>query len=136
MKFKQPETRAATFNLASMIDVVFLLLIFFIVTWTFARDEVDLEVQTPATSEGKTNKRPLGEKIINVRTDGSLRIDGEEVSQDELFVRLQRVAAIHENQPIRLRGDADCTFQTMTDIVGICNKAGIWNITFAAQVQE
>ncbi len=133
MKFQKSEATPASFQLAPMIDIVFLLLIFFIITWQFSKAEHDLKVKVPASSQGSQTKRPLGEKIINVRQDGTLRIDGTIVSQEELFTRLTNVARVHKNQPVRLRGDLECDWQTMVTVIDVCQRAGIWNISFATQ---
>lgn len=136
MTFQKKMPQPMGFQLAPMIDIVFLLLIFFIVTWQFSKDEFDLKVKVPASTQGTQTKRPLGEKIINVREDGALRIDGTVVSQDELFTRLKNVARVHKNQPVRLRGDLGCDWQTMVTVIDVCQRAGIWNISFATQKPE
>ena len=133
MKFQKNTPPPVSFQLAPMIDIVFLLLIFFIVTWQFSRAEIDLKVKVPASTQGETSQRPLGEKIINVREDGTLRIDGALVTQEELFQKLSNVARVHENQPVRLRGDLSTSWQTMVEVIDVCQRAGIWNISFATQ---
>ena len=54
-----------------MIDIVFLLLIFFIVTWQFSRSEMDLKVSVPTSSEGVDNRRNYREIIINALYAGA-----------------------------------------------------------------
>jgi len=80
MKFKETHVEQASIPLAPMIDVVFLLLIFFIVNWKFSRDEIDLEVKVPPAHQGDKNQRPLGEIIVNVRQNGIITIDGQSYS--------------------------------------------------------
>ncbi len=62
-------------QLAPMIDIVFLLLIFFIVTWQFSRSETELNVSVPTAEEGSELNRPKGEIIINILADGMIKID-------------------------------------------------------------
>lgn len=116
-----------------MIDIVFLLLIFFIVTWQFSRSEMDLKVSVPTSTEGKDNKRSLREIIINVRDDGSMIVDGIELTEEEVLSKLARIVRLDENQPVRLRGDGGASWQTMVEVIDIVERAGIWNISFATQ---
>ncbi len=120
-------------QLAPMIDIVFLLLIFFIVTWQFSRSETEMKISVPSSEEGADPKRVRGEIIVNVRKNGEVVVEGRTLTRDQLRNRLERVAQVYENQPIRLRGDSDCTYQTIVEIIDVCQKSGIWNISFATQ---
>lgn len=134
MKFKRPEPEPAAFQLAPMIDIVFLLLIFFIVTWQFSRDELDLKISVPSSSDSKEQRsRSFREIIINVREDGRTYVNGEEVDQDALFRKLSAITDVDRDQPIRVRGDANTDFQYVVEVMDICTRAGVWNISFATQ---
>ena len=55
------------------------------------------------------------------------------MTQAQLKEKLGAIAKQHKNQPIRLRGDAECSYQTIVEVIDTCQKAGIWNISFATQ---
>jgi biopolymer transport protein ExbD len=133
VKFRNAGPEPAGFQLAPMIDIVFLLLIFFIVTWQFSRSEMDLKVSVPTSTEGKDNKRSLREIIINVREDGSMIVDGQSLTEEEVISKLAIIVRLDENQPVRLRGDGKASWQTMVEVIDIVERAGIWNISFATQ---
>ena len=133
MKFRNAGPEPAGFQLAPMIDIVFLLLIFFIVTWQFSRSEMDLKVSVPTSTEGRDNRRSLREIIINVRDDGSMIVDGQLLTEEEVLSKLAIIVRLDENQPVRLRGDAGASWQTMVEVIDIVERAGIWNISFATQ---
>ena len=133
MKFKTPSVEPAGFQLAPMIDIVFLLLIFFIVTWQFSRSEMDLKVSVPTSTEGQDRRRTHNEIIVNVREGGEMVIDGQVLTEDEVLTKLTIIARINENQPVRLRGDGVASWQTMVGVIDIVERAGIWNISFATQ---
>lgn len=133
MKFQNQELPPATMQMAPMIDVVFLLLIFFIVTWQFSRNEMDLKIAVPTSEEGADPKRVLGEIVINVRADGGVSIWGEDKSKSQLKTILIAIAEQYENQPVRVRGDANTPFQRIVEVIDTCQQAGIWNISFATQ---
>lgn len=116
-----------------MIDIVFLLLIFFIVTWQFTRSETELNVSVPTAEEGSELNRPKGEIIINVLGDGVIRVEGTTVDLVQLHEKLASIAEQFENQPVRIRGDGKVAYQRIVEVIDTCQKAGIWNISFATQ---
>ncbi len=133
MKFSSRQPEPATLQLAPMIDIVFLLLIFFIVTWQFTRSETELSVSVPTAQEGADPNRQRGEIIINVLADGTIRVEGQTMDLNQLFEKLAPIAIQYENQPVRMRGDGEATYQRMVEVIDTCQKAGIWNISFATQ---
>ena len=136
MKFQVREPDAAAFPLAPMIDVVFLLLIFFIATMQFSQSERELNVSVPVAEEGADARQTVGEININVRENGEVVVDSTVMSQEQLYAKLNRIAAVHDNQAIRIRGDAKVDYEKIVQVVDVCQKAGIPNISFATQVQR
>ena len=133
MKFSNRDPEPAAMQLAPMIDIVFLLLIFFIVTWQFTRSETELDVSVPTAEEGSELTRPRGEIIINILADGTIRVDSTTLDLPQLQERLASIAKQFENQPVRIRGDGQVFYQRIVDVINTCQKAGIWNISFATQ---
>lgn len=136
MKFSSRQPQPAGMQLAPMIDIVFLLLIFFIVTWQFSRSETELNVSVPTAEEGSELTRPKGEIIINVLSDGIIRVEGLTVDLTQLNTKLSAIARQFENQPVRIRGDGTVPYQRIVEVIDTCQKAGIWNISFATQRPE
>ena len=90
-------------------------------------------MQVPSAQEGADPKRARGEIIVNVRENGEVVVENQTMTQQQLREKLTAIAKQHENQPIRLRGDAKCEYQTIVEVIDTCQKAGIWNISFATQ---
>ncbi len=134
MKFKRPAPRPAEIPLAPMIDIVFLLLIFFIVTYQFSRAELDLKVTVPSSTDSKEREsRTFLEIIINVREEGEIYINGEEIDQEALYNKMAAIARVDANQPVRVRGDATTPFQHIVRVMDTCTRAGISRVSFATQ---
>ncbi|MES2981158.1 MAG: biopolymer transporter ExbD [Verrucomicrobiota bacterium] len=133
MKFQSRQPEPATMQLAPMIDIVFLLLIFFIVTWQFTRAETELSVSVPTAQEGADPQRQIGEIVINILGDGTIRVEGTTVDLAQLLEKLAEIAKKYENQPVRIRGDGGVPYQRIVEVIDTCQKAGIWNISFATQ---
>jgi len=133
MKFTSRQPESAGMQLAPMIDIVFLLLIFFIVTWQFSRSETELDVSVPTAEQGVELTRPMGEIIINILSDGAIKVEGVQVDLLQLHDKLEAIAGQFENQPVRIRGDGEVIYQRIVEVIDTCQKAGIWNISFATQ---
>jgi biopolymer transport protein ExbD len=133
MKFQSRQPEPANMQLAPMIDIVFLLLIFFIVTWQFTRSETELSVSVPTAQEGADPQRQIGEIVINILGDGAIRVDGTTLDLEQLLEKLAKIAKEYENQPVRIRGDGGVKYQRIVEVIDTCQKAGIWNISFATQ---
>lgn len=123
-------------QMAPMIDIVFLLLIFFIVTWQFTRSETELSVSVPTAEEGADPQRQQGEIIINILADQSIKVEGLVMDLPQLFDKLSPIAKQYPNQPVRIRGDGQVPYQRMVEVIDTCQKAGIWNVSFATQRPE
>jgi biopolymer transport protein ExbD len=136
MKFNRHLPPPAPMNLVPMIDVLFLLLAFFIISWQFSQSETELNVSVPTAEEGTDSEQQRGEIIINILADLSIRVEGRTVTLPELQEKLTALAKDYKNQPVRLRGDSTVPYQRMVDVIDTCQKAGIWNISFASQAPK
>lgn len=122
--------------IAPMVDVVFLLLIFFLVTWNFARYETELDVKVPTAREGKETRRSIGEVILNVKQDGTIVMNRREMSPDALRQALTRIADLYPDQAVILRGDQEVNYRHVVEVLDVCRSANIWNVAFATSKPE
>lgn len=114
-----------------MVDILLVLLGFFMLTWTFARHETELDVQVPTAKQGKEERRSMGEVIINVKQDGSIVMNHRVLAPEELQSTLTQIAALYPDQAIILRGDEKVDYGHIVQTLDICRAANIWNIAFA-----
>ena len=131
MKFNTQQAPPVGFQLAPMIDIIFLLLAFFIVTYQMTDNEKVMEISLPAASEGKAKQRDNLEKVINIHADGRIVIDQKPYTLDELQAKMGNLVRVNKSQPIRVRGDEKTEYKHIVDVINRCSKAGIWNISFA-----
>jgi biopolymer transport protein ExbD len=124
------------FQIAPMVDILLFLLVFFMLTWNFSRNEAELDVKVPAAREGKENRRPAGEVILNVKKDGVIVMNRRVMSSDELRETLTRIAKLYPDQPVVLRGDESVNYRYVVDALDICRAANIWNVAFATSKPE
>jgi len=125
----QPEPRG--FMIAPMVDVLLVLLGFFMLTWSFSRQERELDVKMPSAGEAKEQRSSVGEVIVNVKSDGTLVMNRRIMSPEELLAALSRVAEIYPDQAVVLRGDQRVDYGHIVQTLDLCRRANIWNVAFA-----
>jgi biopolymer transport protein ExbD len=136
MKFTTRQPPPISLQLAPMIDIVLLLLCFFITSWQYSKSETELNVSVPTAQEGADPDRQRGEIIINILPDSTIRVEGITVDLEQLRGKLTPIAKQYPNQPVRIRGDGDVPYQRIVEVIDTCQKSGIWNISFATQRPE
>ena len=112
-------------NLTPMIDVVFLLIIFFMVGTKFTELERKLGLEVPEVSAVKTLTPAPEPRVINVFNDGHIELDREAVTLEELVQRLVQARSEYAELGVLVRGDAEGAFQNVATVLGACREAGV-----------
>jgi biopolymer transport protein ExbD len=115
-------------NLTPMIDVVFNLIIFFMVSTTFAQIERDIDLQVPQVSHGEALSEAPAHRVVNVHRDGRVTLDGQDVTLQQLTQRLASARAQYADLGVDVRGDAQTAHQHMAEVLHACKLAGIKEI--------
>ena len=115
-----------------MVDILLVLLCFFIVTWSFARKEMELDVKVPAAQSGKESNP--GRQSNRAQREGG-RHRGLE-SQSNLALGTQRRSSSSSpnfipDYAIILRGDERAEYKSIVSVLDMCRDANIWNVAFA-----
>lgn len=124
------------FQLAPMIDIVFLLLCFFVTSQIFTVWEAELDVTLPTAQTAQIEQRLPGEIILNVLRDGHVVVNGRDLSAAELTALLNRLVELFQGQPVLIRADRQTPYEHVIRVLDECRTAGIWNISFAALAAE
>ncbi len=116
-----------------MIDVVFLLIIFFLVSSHLAKQETQMDLDLPVASMGDEDIDQTTPRItINVKADGSLWLAGRRVRRDKLASRLSASkSAKGDGIEVRIRGSRDTAYANVEPVMLACTKAGIWKVKYA-----
>jgi biopolymer transport protein ExbD len=133
---KELKPEAVGFQLAPMIDVVFLLLCFFITSQLFAQWETEIDITLPTAETGQVPERLPGEITINVRGDGETVVNARVLTDDELSAMLGRVSGLFPGQPVLIRADRTTPYEHVIRVLDRCRQADIWNISFATGAPE
>src|SRR5450432_3880841 len=93
------------FQIAPMVDILLVLLVFFIVTWNFALSENELDVKIPSATKAQEAKPYVGQVVVNVKADGSIVFNRKTITPQELQDKLEQLAKLYPDQAVILRGD-------------------------------
>lgn len=119
------------FQMAPLIDIVFLSLIFFMVASVVARWETKLSLTVPTADTGVRTPREAGEIIINLDADGRVFVQNVEMTSARLEQLLTQVAREFRDQPVIIRADANTRHEQVIRVLDLCRRVDIWNVAFA-----
>ncbi|MEC9091543.1 MAG: biopolymer transporter ExbD [Planctomycetota bacterium] len=120
------------FNMTPMIDVVFLLIIFFLVASHLSDQETQVEIDLPDATSGLPQEDLANRVTVNLPEEGEILVSGRVLSVDELLEQIVRIrSSVGEDLEIRIRGNRKVTYETVGAVLKACADAGVWNVTFA-----
>jgi biopolymer transport protein ExbD len=118
-------------QLAPLVDVLLLLLIFFLMTWNAARSENELDVKVPKASAAKEKTAPIGDVVVNVKADGNVIVNRRTLTGPDLTELLKSLVQLNSQQAVVIRGDEAGAYKNIIGVLNICTEAGITNVAFA-----
>ena len=125
------KSRAPALALTSMLDVIFLLLCFFVTVSVFSQWENEISIKLPSAKTAEMPERLPGEIIINLAKDGVITVNAVQLSREELGARLAKIAEFYPGQPVIIRADKDVRYEPLVQLVDTCRAANIWNFSLA-----
>ena len=125
-----------TFQMTSMLDVIFLLLCFFIASSIYSQWELQVDIQLPTAQTGKQPNRLPGQIIINLDREGVITVNERILSPEELLSRMALLSKHFPGHPVVLRSDAKTPYENVLRVIDLCRQADIDNISFATQFPE
>lgn len=129
------QTEEADIDMTPMLDVVFIMLIFFIVTTSFV-SEVGLDVKRPTTN-ANTNMQKVSEVIVlEVRSDGRVVMDGRLINLASVEANIARAKAGNPDAPVIVVIDKGANVQYMVSVLDQAKAAGAKNVSIAARAES
>ena len=124
-------------NMTPMIDVVFLLIIFFLVSSHLARQENRLPLTLPSAESGEEADVRRERVIVNLKDDGTMLVAGRTVDPAELERRLrnEKQSALGEFE-VRIRSDRVVPFRFVQPVLLAISQSGVRNVTFAVTKRD
>jgi len=132
-KSRGRESDESEVNLTPMLDVVFIMLIFFIVTASFVKEAgVDINRPDAATAERKEK----GNILVAITGDGQIWIDRREVDPRALRANIERMAAENPHGAVVVQADEESTHRSLVKVMEAAKHAGVKSLAIAAELRE
>ena len=126
-------------NLTPMIDIVFLLIIFFMVGTRFSElseAERNIALNVPQVRNASALTAAPKKRVINVYEDGKVTLDDTPVSLAELTSELSTARKQYKGLGVVVRGDAATFYQHVADVLAACNSAEIDDLGISVRVAK
>ena len=137
MNFRRnSRSRAASVQMASLMDVIFLLLCFFVTSSVCSQWETEISIALPTAKSSTVPGRMPGEIILNVAADGNVTVNGQKLSLAEVTERLTRIAKLYPGQPVVIRADKTTKYESLVSVIDACRTADVWNFSLATTDEE
>ncbi|MEM9411036.1 MAG: biopolymer transporter ExbD [Planctomycetota bacterium] len=136
MPLKIKKTDDSSINLTPLIDIVFLLIIFFMVGTRFSElneMERNIPLQVPTVSDASALTSAPKKRVINVLKDGQIVLDGRDVSIQQLKQEIRSAKDQYQNLGVVIRGDGDAIYQRVTDVIATCKNAEISDLNISVR---
>lgn len=124
-----PVHEESEIDLTPMLDVVFIMLIFFIVTATFVK-EIGLDVNTPDKNQNikDADKQSI---VVQITSRDRIRIRGRDVDFRAVRANIERLHAENPDAPVVVQPHPDSTTKTMIQVMDSARQAGVYNVSIA-----
>lgn len=129
MRFYTRKTKAPSIIIISLIDILAILLIFFIVTTTFRKPEPELQINLP---ESKTAEQAAAAKteplVLSVDKQEEIKLDGQVVTAADLGAKLKALREQYPDRPIAMKAAREAPFGVIVSVLDALREAGVKNI--------
>jgi biopolymer transport protein ExbD len=122
-----------TLNLTAMLDIMFLLIIFFMLGTRFVDDERKIGLRVPEVIDRGALTPAPARRTVNVYRDGVITLDEAQVTLPELVDKLKSARRQYNELGVLVRGDADDRYQRIVLVLNACKQAGIQNLGIAVR---
>jgi len=126
-------SRAPTLALTSMLDVIFLLLCFFVTVSVFSQWENEIAISLPSAKTADEPGRLPGEIVVNLDKEGFVKVNGTVMSLEDLESRLGRISKFYPGQQVIIRADRDSRYESLVKVIDACRAGNVWNFSLATE---
>jgi len=134
MPLKTHADEQPTLNLTPMIDVVFILIIFFMVGTKFTELERKIGLKVPEVAQGGPLTAAPEKRVVSVYRDGRITLDRQEMSLDQLIEVLGEARRQYPDLGVLIRGDAEAIFQRVAEVLNACKQAGVAELGISVKI--
>lgn len=131
MRLRRRAREAEDFQMAPMIDMVFLLLVFFMCVSSLAQADKSLPLDLPESEESEVPDDLSNRGVVSVQRNGDVFVGVARVSLEDLGTRLRAELKRHPDLKIQVRADGQAPFSVIKPVLKVCGEAGAAEIIYA-----
>jgi biopolymer transport protein ExbD len=136
MPLKTHVDEQPTLNLTAMLDVMFLLIIFFALNTRFLDEERQIELRVPQVADRGALGAAPDRKTVSVYRDGTISLDQAQVTLAELSTKLSAARSRSSRLAVVVRGDARGEFQQVAAVLNACKQAGVADLGISVRLMQ
>lgn len=134
MKFAVRKRRAPTIIIVSLVDILTILLIFFVVSTTFKKDQPQVDINLPESKTSTSKPAELEHAILSVDASDGVKLDGKAIAVDDLQQAINDLPAERKSTLV-LKADEKASFGIIVKVMDALKLAGIKNLPAFTQSQ-
>src|SRR4051812_19998553 len=127
MKIAVRKRRAPSIIIVSLVDILTILLIFFVVSTTFKRDQPEVQINLPESKTATNAPAELDHAIVSVDQNDEIKLDGKTIAVDELQGAVNQLPATRKSS-LALQADKKASFGTIIKVMDALKLAGVKNL--------
>ncbi|PYJ84831.1 MAG: biopolymer transporter ExbD [Verrucomicrobia bacterium] len=127
MKIAVRKRRAPSIIIVSLVDILTILLIFFVVSTTFKRDQPEVQINLPDSKTSTKASSELEHAVVSVNENDEVRLDGQVVAIEDLEASVRNLAATRRST-LALQADKKASFGTIVKVMDALKLAGVKNL--------
>jgi len=131
MRFLKKREEDYNISLPSMTDIIFLLLIFFMVATVLKDSTRRLDLQLPEARSGQLSE--VRRLTIEMAADGGISLNGDLVTQEQLEQQLQPTGGAESQRSVMIKADKRLVYGKVIEVMGLCQASGIADIAVAVK---
>lgn len=127
MKIAVRKRRAPSIIIVSLVDILTILLIFFVVSTTFKKDQPEVQINLPESKTAANATAEFEHAVVSVNENDEIRLDGQIVSPEELQTSVRDLPAARKSA-LALQADKKASFGTIIKVMDALKLAGVKNL--------
>jgi biopolymer transport protein ExbD len=135
MKFAVRKKRAPSIIIVSLVDVLTILLIFFVVSTTFKRDQPEVQINLPDSKTATKATAEMEHAIVTVDANDQIRLDGEAIDPDDLEKAVKDLPPTKLSS-LALQADKKASFGIIIKVMDALKRAGVKNLPAFTQGEK
>jgi biopolymer transport protein ExbD len=120
------------FNVTSLVDVLLVLVIFLLVSWTESRVESELAIELPKSSSAPQHSVLKSPILVNIRSGGEIAVNQRPIKDAGLRDMLSSLVKLDAGQSVVLRSDKSVPYERILQVLDLCNESGVTALGFGA----